>query len=125
MQPTRPEVDALHSIDYPVMRAARALLAMEDARELMQALSDVRADAVYEVVKRHGASAASRVFGVNRMNIYRITRGPESRDPEAQARKAQNAQEMAKLLTQMSQNYQKVLEGTRLAETFKNEGELH
>lgn len=115
----------LLSIEDPVMRAARALVASEEARDLLAELTEVRAEAVYEVVRKHGASAAARVFGTNRMNIYRTIRGPESRDPEVQARRAESNEELAKTLAQMTKNYQRAVEGTNLARTFKDDGELH
>jgi hypothetical protein len=124
MESGRSEVKKLLEIEDPVIRAAKALVASEEARELIAELTELRAEAVYEVVKRHGASAAARVFGTNRMNIYRTIRGPESRDPEVQARRAQSNQELAKTLAQMTKNYQRGLEGMNLAKTFKDEGEL-
>ena len=120
----RPEVRRLLEIEDPVLRAAKALVASEEARELITELNELRAEAVYEVVKKHGTSAAARVFGTNRMNIYRTIRGPESKDPEVQARRAQSNQELAKTLNQMAKNYQKGVEGVNLGRTFKEEGKL-
>ena len=56
----------------PLERAARALVVMEDARDLQSKMARIRGLAVYEVYTAHGAAKAARLLGISRAGLYRI-----------------------------------------------------
>jgi hypothetical protein len=88
------DLESLASVPDPTDRAQRALVAMEDARTLIQQLAETRARAVYELYQLHGASKAARLLGVNRVNLYRIIREL----PEVRAKQLNTAVEVSTLI---------------------------
>lgn len=59
-------------ITDPLERAARALVVMEEARDLQSTMAQIRGLAVYEVYTAHGAAKAARLLGISRAGLYRI-----------------------------------------------------
>lgn len=59
-------------ITDPLERAARALVVMEEARDLQSTMARIRGLAVYEVYTAHGAAKAARLLGISRAGLYRI-----------------------------------------------------
>ena len=68
MKSGRSEVEELLGIEDPVLRAAKALVAAEEARNLIAELTELRAEAIYEVVRDTELQQRLRL-GTNRMNI--------------------------------------------------------
>jgi hypothetical protein len=86
-----PQIESLEGVADPVERAHRALMAMEDARNLMEGLAATRARAVYELYCAHGASKAARLLGISRVNLYRII----GQVPEVRQQRIATAVELA------------------------------
>ena len=59
-------------ITDPLERAARALVVMEEARDLQSKMARIRGLAVYEVYTAHGAAKAAQLLGISRAGLYRI-----------------------------------------------------
>lgn len=76
MSDKRPEVKTLEAIEDPAQREVAARAAIEDARELMSAVSNVRAEAVADLVGQDGATATAERLGISRAGVYRIM-GPD------------------------------------------------
>jgi hypothetical protein len=92
------EVGALRAIENPLDRESAARQAAEQAREMMEAVSRVRAEAIKEVYDVFGGTKTSRLFGINRVALYRIIE-PARTEQEKQARAAKWAIAAEALLT--------------------------
>lgn len=68
----RAEVEQLMRLTDPIERSARALVVMEEARDLQATMARIRGLAVYEVYTAYGAAKAARLLGISRAGLYRI-----------------------------------------------------
>src|SRR5580698_8679814 len=81
------ETATLRAIESPVEREAAARQVAELARELIEAVNVVRAEAIKEVYDVFGGTKTSRLLGINRVNLYRLIE-PARTEAEKQARTA-------------------------------------
>lgn len=81
----------MEAVKDPAERAHKALMAMEDARDLMEALGEARARAVHQIYQNHGASKAARMLGISRVNLYRVI----GQVPEVRQQRRAAAEELA------------------------------
>jgi tRNA C32,U32 (ribose-2'-O)-methylase TrmJ len=92
------EIAALRAIESPLDRESAARQVAEQARELLEAVSVVRAEAIKEVYDVFGGTKTSRLFGINRVALYRIIE-PVRSEQEKQARATKWAIAAEALLT--------------------------
>ena len=92
------EEQALRAIANPLDRESAARQAAEQARGVMEGASRVRAEAIKEVYDVFGGTKTSRLFGINRVSLYRIIE-PVRTDEEKQARAAKWVMAAELLLT--------------------------
>ena len=92
------ETAALRAIESPLDRESAARQVAEQARELLEAISEVRAEAIKEVYDVFGGTKTSRLFGINRVALYRIIE-PVRTEQEKQAKATKWAIAAEALLT--------------------------
>lgn len=82
----RPEIRELLELQSPLEREMAARKVMEEARELLESASLVRAGAIKEMYDVLGATKTARLLGMNRVALYRViepVRTAEERDRRA------------------------------------------
>ena len=91
----------LRALPHPINPAAQALVLVQEANDLIEAINRVRAEAIYEVYKVQGATRTARLFDRSRSNIHRIIRPIQARDPEWQELQRQRAESFNAVIRQM------------------------
>ena len=99
-----PEIQRLHSIDDPIVRAAEATSAVAEIGDVVDELNEMRERAIYELFKQIGGTKAAAAFGISRATLYRIVwrQEPNDPDPFVQKRLKLRRQNQAKIVAEVT-----------------------
>jgi hypothetical protein len=101
------DVQTLRAIEDPATRAANVITAIDEVQRLLSQLTEVRSEAIYDLYKQVGATNTAKILGISRMNVHRVVRLQEPKDPDPFVRRRVELRQQAnaELVRQLAETF--------------------